>query len=62
MRLGELWNVSPQCFIFIRNKNQVFEYTGESRYKSSVVTTVLATSSPMYEHVLEVTLEDQAAG
>ena len=57
MTLHELWRVSPQCFVFVRQKNGVLEeYGGKKKYADAVVESVLATSYPMFKNVLEVTL------
>lgn len=61
MTLHELWRVSPQSFIFIRNADgSVEEYHGHplatDKLASSKVANVFATSYPMFKSVLEVRL------
>ena len=57
MTLHELWSVSPQCFMFIRQKNGVLkEYTGGKKNADAVVEKIIGTSYPMFKNVLEVTL------
>ena len=58
MTVYELYRKAPQSFVFIRDKDgRVTEYCGE-RLERGEIKTVLATSYPMFKHVLEVTLED----
>ena len=58
--LFDLWWVSPQCFTFIKEKDgkavdyPECEYKGAPWGKEYVVYDVIATSYPMYKHVLEV--------
>ena len=61
LTIQELWRVSPQSHIFIRNEDgSVTEYKG---FRLSVadskgeVVNVKATQYPMYRSVLEVTLK-----
>ncbi len=57
--LYDLWWVSPQCFVFIRGKDgKVREYRGNGPDSDKTVNWVLATKYPMYDHVLEVKLDD----
>lgn len=56
MRLIDLWKVTADSHIFIRNSNgTVTEYNGGK--DNRVITNITATSYPMYDKVLEVTLE-----
>ena len=59
--IQELWRVSPQSFIFIRNEDgSVTEYKGHRlSVKDSVgeVVSVKATRYPMFDSVLEVTMK-----
>ena len=68
MTVKDLWKVSPQCFIFIIGGENASEYTGDKEFKGItrkeyhgekygadlVVDRIIATSYPMYEHVIEV--------
>ena len=57
MTLHELWSVSPQCFVFVRQKNgQLKEYAGGKKNADAVVEKIIGTSYPMFKNVLEVTL------
>lgn len=57
MTLHELWRLSPQCFVFIRQKNGVLkEYTGGKKNADARVEKIIGTSYPMFKNVLEVTL------
>jgi hypothetical protein len=58
MTLHDLWVVlSPQSFIFFRQKNGVLkEYAGGKKYSDAVVGEIHPTSYPMFKNVLEVTL------
>lgn len=61
MTLHELWRVSPQCFVFVRQKNgQLKEYAGGKKNADSVVKSILATSYPMFKNTIEVELVDAA--
>ena len=64
MTLHELWHLSPQCFVFIRQKNGVLkEYAGGKKNADAVVEKIIGTSYPMFKNVLEVTLaKDGDAG
>ena len=56
MTVGELFRVSPQCWLFIRLENgEIEEYTPRD-YEESVVESVFATEYPMFKNVLEVTI------
>lgn len=57
MTLHELWRLSPQCFVFIRQKNGVLkEYAGGKKNADARVEKIIGTSYPMFKNVLEVTL------
>ena len=59
MTLHELWWVSPQCFVFVRQKNgQLKEYAGGKKNADAVVEKIIGTSYPMFKNVLEVTLAE----
>ena len=61
MTLKELWDISPRCFVFVRqNDGSVKQYTGQKSGASALITDVCATKYPMYDHVLEVKLEEGA--
>lgn len=56
MTLYDLWFHAPQCFVFVRKPDgTVQEYTGAQYGKEFKVDNILATSYPMFKHVLEVT-------
>lgn len=62
MTIKELWDVSPQSFVFIRlGEKRVEHYTGPSGfrkcYNEKKVTRVTAKSYPNFKSVLEVELE-----
>lgn len=63
MTLKELWLVSPQSEVFVRDRSiktgKVFaaRYTGGKANADRQVLTVTAKSYPMYESVLEVVLK-----
>ena len=59
MTLKDLWRISPQNFIFIRNADgKVTEYAGGKDNADRIVKDILCTSYPNYRHVLEVKIED----
>lgn len=61
MKLKELWMVSPQSFIFVRNEDgRVIEYKGTKDLASRTVEKATATSYPMYKSVIEVELKAEA--
>lgn len=59
--IQELWRVSPQSFIFIKNEDgSVTEFKGSRlSVEDSVgeIVNVKATKYPMYDSVLEVTMK-----
>ena len=59
MTLHELWSVSPQCFVFVRQKNgQLKEYAGGKKNADARVEKIIGTSYPMFKNVLEVTIRE----
>ena len=57
MKLRDLWKVTSDSFIFIKNEDgTVTEYEGTRDMQDRVVSHITATSYPMYDKVLEVTL------
>ena len=62
MTLKELWDVSPQAFVFVVERDEDFNKTSSREYHGSgpigymEVARVLPTKYPMYAHVLEVEL------
>lgn len=55
MTVKELWKVSPQNFIFLKDENgRVAEYTGTENGAALEVVDILATNYPMYKNVIEV--------
>jgi hypothetical protein len=56
MTVGELFRVSPQCWVFIRCEDGTVRQCTPAD-SNKVVRSVLATNYPMYKHVLEVVLE-----
>lgn len=59
MTVKELWNVSPRCFIFIRNPDEtVTLYDGGKANAGKIILDVLATEYPMYKNVLEVKVKN----
>lgn len=56
MTLKELWNISPQCTIFVRRQKdgKLDEYHGEMIGEEIEIINILSTQYPMYSHVLEV--------
>lgn len=61
LTIQELWRVSPQSFIFIRNRDgSVTEYKGHRLSATDSVGEVIkveAKKYPMYDSVLEVTMK-----
>lgn len=59
MTIRELWNVSPRCFIFIRNKDESLQqYDGGKENAGKIILDVMATEYPMYKNVLEVKVKN----
>ena len=62
MKLKDLYNVSPQSFIFIKTikdgHEHLIAYSGGSRYSNHDVVKVTARSYPGYKSVFEVELGD----
>ena len=60
MTVKELWNVSPQCFVFVKSADgKVKEYEGNADENGAKeVKDILATRYPMYKNVLEVKLAE----
>lgn len=62
MTLKELWFVSPQSFVFIKERNSaagadsLTEYKGGVNYADRQVSQVTAKAYPCYKSVLEVEL------
>ena len=61
MRVFDVYLVSPQSHIFIRenkgNDSRVKEYEGGNDYKDRVVSRITATSYPMFPSVLELEIQ-----
>lgn len=68
MTLKELWEVSPQNFIFVVDGKNIDDYRGDLEFKGlvrteyngekygeeKIVDRVIAQKYPMYDHVIEV--------
>lgn len=56
MTVKDLWKVSPQSFVFIKDERteKVKEYKGEKYGETLEIERVTPTSYPMYQKVLEV--------
>ncbi len=57
MLLYDLWMVSPQHHVFIRNKETVTEYVGGKAMANSSVKNIKAVKYPCHGIVFEVELE-----
>ena len=60
MTLHELWQISPESFVFIEDTHKsetVTEYHGEKYGMRCTVVSVKATSYPMYKSVLQVKIK-----
>ena len=63
MTVKQLWDVSPECFTFIKCVNgdfldRVIEYHGNGEYSDYKVSRIVAESYPMYAHVLEIDIKE----
>lgn len=59
MTVKELYDASPQSFVFIRRGNgKVYEYEGTKDFANNQVETVKATSYPMFHSILEITIKN----
>lgn len=57
MRLIDLWKVTADSFIFIKNADGTHtEYNGTKDLADKIIRNITATSYPMYDKVLEVKL------
>lgn len=57
MRLIDLWKVTADSFIFIKNADGTHtEYNGTKDMQDRIISNITATKYPMYDKVLEVTL------
>ena len=58
MTLKQIWEVSPQSFIYVREGGKVVEYNGDSEMGRRTIANMKATSYPMFKSVIEVELDE----